>query len=169
MFRCGFSVCYLPRSHCNAPWVVGVGGHLLHHAADSGNRQRCEDAPTRTRTQHPSLQPSIHTLSSTERRNLLAFLGFLNSPRRHLIFNASVNTFPISEMVVSVCLVAVHRNAHFSHFLQTLLCFRCRWVGWNQWSPDWLTSLKSSTSTESFLHYSLLSAPFLCRSFVLPM
>lgn len=59
-FRCGFSVCYLPRSHCNAPWVVGVGGYLLHHAADSGNRQRCEDAPTHTHLHIgcPSFGPS---------------------------------------------------------------------------------------------------------------
>lgn len=48
--RCGLSVCYLPRSHCNTPRVVSVGGYLLHHAADSGNRQRCEDAPTHTHT-----------------------------------------------------------------------------------------------------------------------
>lgn len=50
LFRCGFSVCYLPRSNCNAPWVVGVGGDLFHHAADSRNRQRGEDAPTHGHT-----------------------------------------------------------------------------------------------------------------------
>lgn len=50
VFRCRLSVCYLPRSHCDATWVVSVGGYLLHHAVDSGNRQCCEDAPTHTHT-----------------------------------------------------------------------------------------------------------------------
>lgn len=115
-FRCGFSVCYLPRSHCNAPWVVGVGGYLLHHAADSRNRQRGKDTPTNTLDARPFALPV---------RSPCGIITHIHNNLRRI-------TAKYSEHLFGSCL----KKRFLLTLFQTLLCFFCRWVGWNQSSLD---------------------------------